>query len=79
MYFALTCVVILISVIFMDSGRTLAVGGLFVGGSYLLKAIGGLVAASDPDLSQSLREASFYSYLDGGKILNKVIEVGGLT
>ena len=79
MYFTMTCVVILISVITMDTGKTLAFGGLFVGGSYLLKTIGGLITASDPELAQSLREVSFYSYLDGGKIMNKVIEVGELT
>ncbi|MFX1538825.1 MAG: ABC transporter permease, partial [Promethearchaeota archaeon] len=79
LYFTMTCVVILISVIFMDTGKTLAFGGLFVGGSYLLKTVGGLVTASDPDLSNLLREASFYHYLDGGRIMNKVIETGGLT
>jgi ABC-type transport system involved in multi-copper enzyme maturation permease subunit len=79
LYLAMTCVVILISVIFMDTGKTLAFGGLFVGGSYLLKTIGGLVTAADPDLGTLLREASFYHYLDGGRILNKVIETGGLT
>ena len=79
MYFTMTCVVILISVITMDTGKTLSFGGLFVGGSYLLKTVGGLVAASDPDLATILREASFYSYLDGGRIMNKVIEEGQLT
>ncbi|UCG89952.1 MAG: ABC transporter permease subunit [Candidatus Heimdallarchaeota archaeon] len=79
LYFTMTCVVILISVIFMDTGKTLAFGGLFVGGSYLLKTIGGLVTAADPDLATLLREASFYHYLDGGRIMNKVIETGGLT
>ncbi|MFX0182125.1 MAG: ABC transporter permease subunit [Candidatus Hodarchaeota archaeon] len=79
LYFTMTCVVILISVIFMDTGKTLAFGGLFVGGSYLLKTIGGLVTASDPDLADLLQGASFYHYLDGGRIMNKVIETGGLT
>ncbi len=79
LYFTMTCVVILISVITMDTGKTLSFGGLFVGGSYLLKTVGGLVKASDPVLSDYLRGASFYSYLDGGKIMNEVIETGGLT
>lgn len=79
LYITMTCVVILISVIFMDTGKTLAFGGLFVGGSYLLKTVGGLVTASDPDLATLLREASFYHYLDGGRIMNKVIQTGGLT
>ena len=79
LYVAMTCVVILISVIFMDTGKTLAFGGLFVGGSYLLKTIGGLVTAADPDLATLLQDASFYHYLDGGRIMSKVIGTGGLT
>ena len=79
LYVTMTCVVILISVIVMDTGKTLAFGGLFVGGSYLLKTIGGLVTAADPDLATLLREASFYHYLDGGRIMNKIIETGGLS
>ncbi|PWI48802.1 hypothetical protein CEE45_04395 [Candidatus Heimdallarchaeota archaeon B3_Heim] len=76
LYLSLTCIVILISVVFMDTGKTLGFGGLLLGGSYILKTIAGLLRMADPAMADMLQLTSFYYYLDGIKIVDDIIKVG---
>lgn len=76
LYITLSCIVILISIIFMDSGKTLGFGALIVGGSFILDMLGGLVLMADPVLGDQIQHTSLYFYLDGTTTMNKVITEG---
>ena len=76
LYLTLTCIVILISIIFMDTGKTLGFGGLLLGGSFLLDTLGGLVRLADPAMGDQIQRTSFYYYLDGPTIVDRVIKEG---
>ena len=76
LYLSLTCIIILISVAFMDTGKTLGFGGLLLGGSYILKTIAGLLRMADPAMADTLQLTSLYYYLDGIKIVDDIIKVG---
>lgn len=75
LYLTLAFIVILISIIFMDSGKTLIFGGLFVGGSFLLDTLGGILATADPDMGRQIQQLSFHYYLDGPLIMKKILIV----
>ena len=76
LYLTLTCIVILISVIFMDTGKTLGFGGLFLGGSFLLDILAGFVKVADENIGEMIQYSSLYYYLDGISITNGIIEEG---
>lgn len=75
-YMTLTCLVIFISIIFMDSGKTLIFGGLLLGGSWMLDTLGGILTAADPEMADQVQRMSLYYYLDGPGIMAKVLEEG---
>jgi ABC-type transport system involved in multi-copper enzyme maturation permease subunit len=76
LYLTLTCLVILISVIFMETGKTLTLGGLLLGGSFLLDTLGGLLRIADEVMGKGVQETSLYYYLDGPEIMAKIINEG---
>jgi ABC-type transport system involved in multi-copper enzyme maturation permease subunit len=76
LYMTLTCLVILISVIVMDTGKTLGFGGLLIGGSFLLDILAGLVKVADKNIGDILQYSSLYYYLDGLGITNGIINEG---
>ena len=76
LYITLTCLVILISIIFMDTGKTLTFGGLLLGGSWILDTLGGLVKLADVGMGDQIQGMSLYFYLDGPAIMGKVIKEG---
>ena len=76
LYLTLTCIVVLISVIFMDTGKTLGFGGLLLGGSFLLDIIAGFVKVADKDIGEIIQYSSLYYYLDGLAITNGIINDG---
>jgi ABC-type transport system involved in multi-copper enzyme maturation permease subunit len=76
LYITLTCLAILFSIIFMDSGKTLIFSGLLLGGSWLLDTLGGLVIMADAVLGEQIQKMSLYFYLDGPTIMKNVIEDG---
>lgn len=76
LYLTLTCIVILISVLIMDTGKTLGFGGLFVGGSFILKTFGGLLGIADPEMGKQIQGTALYYYLDGPTIVDQVITDG---
>jgi ABC-type transport system involved in multi-copper enzyme maturation permease subunit len=76
LYVTLICIVILLSVIFMDTGKTLTFGGLLLGGSWLLDTLGGLVLMADETMGELIQGMSLYFYLDGPAIMDKVITEG---
>ncbi|MHA1541759.1 MAG: ABC transporter permease subunit [Candidatus Hodarchaeales archaeon] len=76
LYVTLTCLVILLSVIFMDTGKTLTFGGLLLGGSFLLDTLGGLVMMADAAMGELIQGMSLYFYLDGSAIMDKIINEG---
>jgi ABC-type transport system involved in multi-copper enzyme maturation permease subunit len=76
LYLTLTCIVILISIIFMDTGKTLGFGGLLLGGSFLLDTLAGVVRVADPAMANQIQGTSLYYYLDGNIIVDKVIKEG---
>ncbi|MHA1942530.1 MAG: ABC transporter permease subunit [Candidatus Hodarchaeales archaeon] len=76
LYMTLTSVVILISVIFMETGKTLAFGGLLLGGSFLLDILAGFVRMADETIADIIQYISFYYYLDGLEITDKIIKEG---
>ncbi len=76
LYITLTCIVILISIIFMDTGKTLGIGGLLLGGSFILDTLGGLVRMADPAIADQIQGISLYHYLDGSAIMDKVVTDG---
>lgn len=76
LYMTLTCLVILISVIVMDTGKTLGFGGLLIGGSFVLDILAGLVKVADKNIGDILQYSSLYYYLDGLGITNGIINEG---
>jgi ABC-type transport system involved in multi-copper enzyme maturation permease subunit len=76
LYITLTCLVILISIILMETGKTLGFGGLLLGGSFLIDTFGGLLGTADPEMAEAIQSGSLYYYLDGPSILNTVINEG---
>ncbi|MHA1977643.1 MAG: ABC transporter permease [Candidatus Hodarchaeales archaeon] len=78
LYMTLTAIVVLISVIFMDTGKTLGFGGLLLGGSFLLDILAGLfsIAEGMETVADLLQYSSFYYYLDGLEITDKIIKEG---
>jgi len=76
LYVTLTCLVVLLSVIFMDTGKTLTFGGLLLGGSFLLDTLGGLVIMADAAMGELIQGMSLYYYLDGALIMDMVIKEG---
>jgi ABC-type transport system involved in multi-copper enzyme maturation permease subunit len=76
LYITLTCIVILISIVFMDTGKTLIFGGLLVGGSWLLDTLGGIVIMADAALGEQIQKMSLYYYLDGPMIMKNIIDDG---
>ncbi len=76
LYITFTCLVILISVILMDTGKTLTFGGLLLGGSFLLDTLGGMVKIADVAMGDLIQGTSLYYYLDGPVIMDKVISEG---
>ena len=76
LYITLTCIVILISVIFMDTGKTLIFGGLLLGGSWLLDTLGGLVLIADATIGELIQKMSPYYYLDGPLIMKDILTDG---
>lgn len=76
LYITLTCLVILLSIILMDTGKTLGFGGLLLGGSFLIDTFGGILATADPEMAEMIQGMSFYYYLDGPGIMGNVIAEG---
>ena len=76
LYITLTCLVILISIIFMDTSKTLTFGGLLLGGSWILDTLGGLVKLADATMGDQIQRISLYFYLEGPTIMGKVIDKG---
>jgi ABC-type transport system involved in multi-copper enzyme maturation permease subunit len=76
LYLTLTCLIILISVIFMDTGKTLGFGGLLLGGSFLLDTLAGIIRMADSAMADQIQSISLYYYLDGNMIMDKVISEG---
>jgi ABC-type transport system involved in multi-copper enzyme maturation permease subunit len=76
LYITLTCVVILCSIIFMDTGKTLIFGGLVLGGSFLLETFGGILTTADPTMGEQIQRMSLYYYLDGPGIMKDVMADG---
>lgn len=76
LYVTLTCIVILISIIFMDTGKTLGFGGLLLGGSFIIDTLGGMVRLADPVLADQIQGVSLYYYLDGPSIVDKIMTEG---
>lgn len=76
LYITLTCLVILLSIIFMDTGKTLGFGGLLLGGSWILKTLGGILITADPEMAETIQKMSFYYYLDGPTIMRDILAEG---
>ncbi|MHA2244010.1 MAG: ABC transporter permease subunit [Candidatus Hodarchaeales archaeon] len=77
LYITLTCLVILLSIILMDTGKTLGFGGLLLGGSFLIDTFGGLLSTADPEMAEAIQGTSLYYYLDGPGIMGNIIAEGG--
>ena len=69
----LTCVVILISVVFMDTSKTLGVSALFLGGSWILERFGGLLRSASEELADFFQGISLFHYLDGAAVMGDMI------
>ena len=76
LYVTLTCLIILLSIIFMDTGKTLTFGGLLLGGSWLIDTLGGLVIMADATMGELIQGMSLYYYLDGPGIMGKILGEG---
>ncbi len=76
LYITLTCLVILLSIILMDTGKTLGFGGLLLGGSWILDTLGGILTPADPEMAKIIQGMSFFYYLDGPTIMGKVLAEG---
>lgn len=77
LYMTLTCIVILCSIIFMDTMKTLGSAGLILGGSFILERLGGLVRPASEETADILQDMSLFHYLDGAAIMNALMENKG--
>lgn len=73
LYITLTIIVILCSLIFMESSKTLGLAGLILGGSYIAKVLGGLVGMANPETADVLQGISLFYYLDGSAVMKAVM------
>ncbi|MHA1167843.1 MAG: ABC transporter permease subunit [Candidatus Hodarchaeales archaeon] len=70
----LASIVILLSVILMDTTKTLGISGLFIAGSFILERFGGLIKQASEETAEFLQAISIFHYLDGSVIMNTVIK-----
>lgn len=77
LYMTLTCIVILCSIIFMDTTKTLGSAGLILGGSFILERLGGLVRTASEETADILQGISLFHYLDGSTIMNAILDNNG--
>jgi len=75
-YMVFACITLLCSVIFMETTKTLSSAGLIVGGSWIFERFGGLIRAASEETADILQGVSLFHYLDGGAVLNKLINNG---
>ena len=60
----------------METTKTLSSAGLIVGGSWIFERFGGLIRAASEETADILQGVSLFHYLDGGAVLNKLINNG---
>ncbi len=76
LYLTLTCLVIFISTVFMDTSKTLGFGGLLIGVSWILDTLAGIIRIADEGIADILQYTSLYYYLDGISITDDIIKDG---
>lgn len=72
-YMVFTCITLLCSVIFMETTKTLGSAGLIIGASWIFERFGGLIRTASAETADILQGVSLFHYLDGGVVLNTLM------